>query len=98
MAYARAGGEREAGDGDGVGGRAGLVNAGALPGQARARLARRLRLLRAERGWSQEALAEAAGLHRTYVSGIERGERNVGIDNVERLAGALGVEIGELFG
>ncbi len=98
MADARAGGEREAGDGDGVGGRAGLVSAGALPGQARARLARRLRLLRAERGWSQEELAEAAGLHRTYVSGIERAERNVGIDNVERLAGAFGVEIGELFG
>jgi transcriptional regulator with XRE-family HTH domain len=37
-------------------------------------------------------------LHRTYVSGIERGERNVGIDNVERLAAALGVEISELFG
>ncbi len=75
-----------------------MVNAGAVRGQARARLARRLRLLRAERGWSQEVLAEAAGLHRTYVSSIERGERNVGIDNVERLAGAFGVEIGELFG
>jgi transcriptional regulator with XRE-family HTH domain len=39
-----------------------------------------------------------AGLHRTYISSIERGERNVGIDNVERLAGAFGVSIGELFG
>jgi DNA-binding XRE family transcriptional regulator len=98
VAYARAGGEREAGDGDGVVGRAGVVSESALPVRARVRLARRLRLLRAERGWSQEALADAAGLHRTYVSSIERGERNVGIDNVERLAGAFGVEIGELFG
>jgi transcriptional regulator with XRE-family HTH domain len=46
---------------------------------------------------SQEKLAERAGLHRTYVSGIERGERNVGLVNVHRLAKALGVPVSELF-
>jgi transcriptional regulator with XRE-family HTH domain len=49
------------------------------------------------KGMSQEALAEAAGLHRTYVSSLERGLRNVGIDNVYALADALGVDPSELF-
>jgi transcriptional regulator with XRE-family HTH domain len=64
---------------------------------ARERLARRLRFLRAERGLSQEALAELADLHRTYVGSIERRERNVSLDNVERLATALKVDIVELL-
>jgi transcriptional regulator with XRE-family HTH domain len=46
---------------------------------------------------SQEDLAEAAGVHRTYVSSLERGLRNVGLDNVYALADALGVEPSELF-
>jgi transcriptional regulator with XRE-family HTH domain len=45
---------------------------------------------------SQEALADLAGVHRNYLGGIERGERNVGIDNIEKLARALGVGIAEL--
>jgi transcriptional regulator with XRE-family HTH domain len=65
--------------------------------RARRLLARRLRLLRAVRGWTQEGLAAESDLHRTYVSGIERGMRNVGLDNIERLAQALGVSIGDLF-
>ena len=54
-------------------------------------LAANMRRLRAKLGWSQEDLAAEAGLHRTYIGGIERGERNVGIDNVDRIAAALGV-------
>ncbi|CAN7713701.1 helix-turn-helix transcriptional regulator [Variovorax sp. LjRoot84] len=64
---------------------------------ARARLARHLRALRAERGLSQEALADIAALHRTYVGSVERKERNVSLDNIERLAIALGVDVAELL-
>jgi transcriptional regulator with XRE-family HTH domain len=42
-------------------------------------------------------LAEAAGLHRTYIGSVERGERNVSIDNMERLAAAVGKKIQELL-
>lgn len=63
---------------------------------ARLILARNLRELRAERSLSQEALADLAGMHRNYLGGIERGERNVGIDNLERLARALGISLAEL--
>ena len=51
--------------------------------------ARNLRSVRQTRGISQERLAELAGLHRTYVSSVERGQRNISIDNIERLARAL---------
>lgn len=59
----------------------------------RSRLAKNLRLLRAHHGLSQEALADLAGLHRTYVGSIERSERNVSIDNIEKLANVFGIDI-----
>ena len=58
---------------------------------------RRFRALREARGWSQEAFAHHCGLDRTYYGGIERGERNVAVINLLRIARALDVETGELF-
>ncbi len=56
-----------------------------------------LRRIRIATGLSQEALAERAELHRTYVSSIERGERNISLENIFRLAEALGVDSRELL-
>jgi transcriptional regulator with XRE-family HTH domain len=58
---------------------------------------RSIRALREERGYSQEELAERAGLHRNYVGGIERGERNVALENIAKLAKALTVRTRDLF-
>lgn len=57
----------------------------------------RLRDLRQKQGYSQEKLAEVSGLHRTYVGSVERGERNVALRNIVRLAEALGEDPGELI-
>lgn len=65
--------------------------------EVRASFGRRVRTLRETLGWSQERLAERAGLHWTYVGGIERGERNPALDNINRLAQALGVSLAALF-
>lgn len=53
----------------------------------------RLRTLRREKGLSQEELAEKSGLNRPYISAIEKGKRNVSLEVMEKLAGALGVGI-----
>jgi transcriptional regulator with XRE-family HTH domain len=62
-----------------------------------ARLARNLRRLREEKGWSQERYAEEANIHRTYVSDLERGARNPTIMIVEKLARPFGVTPGSLL-
>ena len=66
--------------------------------QLRFTVGRQVRLMRQRRGWSQEVLAELADLHRSYVGAVERGEHNIGIDNVERLALALEITICRLTG
>ena len=60
-------------------------------GFAREILATNMRTLRAERRWSQEALAFETGLHRTFIAHCERGVRNVSIDNIEKIAQAFDV-------
>ncbi len=64
---------------------------------ARQILARNIKRIRAERGWSQEDLALEAELHRTFVAHVESCRRNISIDNIEKLAIALGVSVGELL-
>jgi transcriptional regulator with XRE-family HTH domain len=64
---------------------------------ARRVFASRLRQIRHVQGLSQEELADRAGLHRTYVGSVERGERNISIDNIECLAKALEIDIIELL-
>ena len=58
---------------------------------------RRIRLLRMARRWSQERLADQAGMHRTYMWGIEQGVRNPSLRHLARLAEALGVSLASLF-
>ncbi len=64
---------------------------------ARDRVARHMRALRADQGISQEVLAAKVELHRTYIGSIERSERNASLDNIERIAHALGVDICDLL-
>jgi transcriptional regulator with XRE-family HTH domain len=62
-----------------------------------ARLGSNVRRLREAKGWSQEDYADRAGIHRTYVSDIERGRRNPTITVVEKLAGPFGIAVGDLL-
>lgn len=66
-------------------------------GTARAVLAENLIRLRREKGWSQEALAFEAGLHRTFIAHVERQARNISLDNLERLAMAFGIPTHKLL-
>ncbi len=56
-----------------------------------------MRRIRLEKQMTQESVAEAAGLHPNYISSVERGERNISIWNVARIAAALGVSMSELL-
>lgn len=74
-----------------------MSTTGEIPLTARQILAANLRALRAVRGWSQEDLALEAELHRTFVAHVERGVRNISLDNIERLARALRVQVCDLL-
>lgn len=63
----------------------------------RSKFGKRIRKLRKEKGLSQEELGFKSGLHRTYIGAIERGEQNVSLDNIGKLARALKTSISELF-
>jgi transcriptional regulator with XRE-family HTH domain len=63
----------------------------------RMRLGKAVKYRRKELEISQEELAERADLHRTYISDLERGKRNVSIENIEKLANALNLSISELL-
>jgi transcriptional regulator with XRE-family HTH domain len=63
----------------------------------RTEVGRILRNFREQKGWSQEELGFRSGLHRNYIGGIERGERNVAILNLEKLGKALGVRPRDLL-
>ena len=58
---------------------------------------KRIRDLRKQKGWSQEALADGAEMHRTYMWGIERGSRNPSLGHLTRIADALEVPLSALF-
>lgn len=61
------------------------------------RFGSRVRELRVARGWSQERLADECKLHWTYIGGIERGERNVSLKNINAIAKAFDMPLKELF-
>lgn len=63
-----------------------------MEGDLQRRLGRNLRVYRNERGLSQEAFADVLGVHRTYMGGVERGERNLTLRSVERIAAELDVD------
>ena len=63
----------------------------------KAAFGQRVRLLRSQNGWSQEYFASCIGLDRSYVGGIERGERNVSLEKIALIAAGLGVDLAELF-
>ena len=69
----------------------------ALDSNIQKRFGGKLRKLRLTTGLSQEAFADQCGLDRTYIGGIERGERNVSLKNIEVIAAAFGVSISDLM-
>jgi len=57
----------------------------------------KLRNIRLELGYSQEELSFKTGLHRTYISSVERGKRNISITNIKKIADALGIKMKDLM-
>ncbi|OZE13468.1 transcriptional regulator [Rhodococcus sp. 05-2255-3B1] len=68
-----------------------------MEGELQKVVGRNLRRYRLERGYSQEAFAEVVGVHRTYMGGVERGERNLTLRTVERMASILQIDPHELL-
>ena len=68
-----------------------------MKANARKQLAQKVRMLRTNRGWSQEVLAELSGLNRSYIGAVERAEHNIGLDNIERIAMALESHVTDLL-
>ena len=56
-----------------------------------------VRALRTEKGWLQEDFAFECGLHRTYIGAVERGERNILLENIKKIANTFRIDIAELF-
>ena len=69
-----------------------------MEGDLQRTVGRNLRAFREARGLSQEAFADVLGVHRTYMGGVERGERNLTLKSLERIAGRVGLEPLELLG
>ncbi|MDP4099386.1 helix-turn-helix domain-containing protein [Paenibacillus sp. P96] len=61
------------------------------------RVGNRIRELRKAKGWTQEQLAEAAGLHYSYIGGVERGDRNISLETLEKIVTGLNVPAAEIF-
>lgn len=57
----------------------------------------RVRALRTEKGWSQGDFAFECGLHRAYIGAVERGERNISLENIKKIANTFRIDITELF-
>ena len=72
-------------------------NVDRMQNNIRKRFGIRVRQLRNEKGWSQEKFADLCGLHRTYMGAIERGEQNLSLVNIEKVAVTLAVSLAELF-
>lgn len=66
-------------------------------GDLQKKVGRNIRSYRQKRGLSQEAFAEVLGIHRTYMGGLERGERNLTLRSLERIAEQMSVEVEELM-
>ncbi len=71
-------------------------NLGSILANVMTRFGEKLKAIRLAKGLSQEKVAELSGLHRNYVSSVERGERNISIVNIDKLARALKVSMAEL--